>query len=462
MSTSNSVVKARKALEASIIYYRGRPVGTVAALDPEVESLNYDQCFVRDFVPSAIAFLMEGNAEIVRNFLVETLALQSRERQMNCFKPGQGLMPASFKVVLQNDQEHLIADFGEQAIGGVTPVDSCLWWLILLRAYVKATGDIELAHRDQFQRGICLILDLCLIARFDMYPTLLVPDGTFMIDRRMGVYGYPLEIQVLFYAALRAARQLLVPAETRDSYIQVVDNRLGHLLYHVRQYYWLNLKRLNEIYRYKGEEFGEGAMNKFNIYPDSIPDWLTEWLPETGGYLAGNLGPGRMDFRFFALGNMMAIISSLVSEQQSQAIMDLIEQRWHDLVGYTPMKICFPALEGRDWQAITGSDPKNIPWSYHNGGNWPVLVWMLVAAAVKTGRPELGHRILELVDICLYRDQWPEYYDGKHGRLIGKEARKYQTWTIAAFLVAKELIANPDHLALVSFTEDPAMIACTI
>jgi len=36
---------------------------------------------------------------------------------------------------------------------------------------------------------------------------------------------------------------------------------------------------LNEIYRYKGEEFGEAAMNKFNIYPDSIP-WLTEWLPE--------------------------------------------------------------------------------------------------------------------------------------------------------------------------------------
>ena len=126
------------------------------------------------------------------------------------------------------------------------------------------------------------------------------------------------------------------------------------------------------------------------------------------------------------------------------------------------MKICFPALEGRDWQVITGSDPKNIPWSYHNGGNWPVLDWMLVAAAVKTGRPEVGYRILELLDICLDRDQWPEYYDGKHGRLIGKEARKYQTWTISAFLVAKELIANPDHLALVSFTEDPTMIACTI
>jgi len=43
-------------------------------------------------------------------------------------------------------------------------------------AYVKATGDMALAHRAEFQRGIYLILDLCLVTWFDMYPTLLVPD----------------------------------------------------------------------------------------------------------------------------------------------------------------------------------------------------------------------------------------------------------------------------------------------
>jgi len=79
-----------------------------------------------------------------------------------------------------------------------------------------------------------LILDLCLVTWFDMYPTLLVPDGACMIDRRMGVYGYPLEIQSLFYAALQAARELLLPGDQGDAYIQSVDNRLGHLLYHVR------------------------------------------------------------------------------------------------------------------------------------------------------------------------------------------------------------------------------------
>ncbi len=451
---SDMMSEAWKALEDSIIYYYGQPVGTVAARDPDVEALNYNQCFVRDFVSSALIFLMKGKTEIVRNFLVETLALQSETKQMDYFNAGQGLMPASFKVASSYGEQYLTADFGEHAIARVTPVDSCLWWLILLRAYVRATGDIALAHQADFQKGIVLILKLCLADRFDMYPTMLVPDGAFMIDRRMGVYGHPLEIQALFYAGLRSARELLMPGRKGDIYIQVINHRLNTLYYHIRKYYWLDIKRLNEIYRYRGEEFGETAVNKFNIYPESIPYWLTEWMPEKGGYLAGNLGPAQMDFRFFALGNLMAIICSLASAQEAQGIMDLIEQRWSDLVGNMPMKICFPAVQGLEWKIMTGCDPKNVPWSYHNGGNWPVLLWLLVAAAQKTGRTEVARLAIELAEKRLSEDQWPEYYDGKNGRLVGKEARKYQTWTIAGFLVAKDLMTNPEHLALFSFDED--------
>lgn len=457
---SHLVKDAWKALEASIIYYRGQPVGTVAARDPGADALNYDQCFVRDFVSSGLAFLMRGKPEIVRNFLIATLSLQSSEAKMDCFKPGKGLMPASFKVESIHEEEYLVADFGEQAIGRVTPVDSCLWWLILLRAYVKATGDMALAYQAEFQQGIRLILDLCLTARFDMYPTMLVPDGAFMIDRRMGVYGRPLEIQALFYAALLTARELLLDDEQSHRYIQAVDERLSHLTYHIRGYYWLDFKHLNDIYRYKGEEFGESAINKFNIYPDSIPPWLTEWLPKTAGYLAGNLGSGWMDFRFFAVGNLMAIITSLATAPQSQKIVNLIEQRWQDLVGQMPMKICFPALENLEWKILTGCDPKNIPWSYHNGGNWPVLIWMLAAVAQKTGRTELALKAIEIAQECLSEDEWPEYYDGKYGHFIGKEARKYQSWTIAGFLVAKELMENPEHLSLICFDEEVEVSSC--
>jgi hypothetical protein len=455
MNTKSELLKeAWERLEKSIVYYDGRPIGTIAANDPESEALNYDQCFVRDFVSSALAFLIAGKPEIVRNFLLATLALQSHEPQMDSFKPGPGLMPASFKVeTRQNGEYYLTADFGEDAIARVPPVDSCLWWILLLRAYVKATGDISFAHQPEFQEGIRLILELCLVHRFAMYPTMLVPDGAFMIDRRMGVYEHPLEIQVLFYAALRAAGELLLPNDSNNSCINSLNQRLQTLTYHVREYYWLDLKRLNEIYRYKGDEFGKKVANRFNIYAQSIPGWLTEWLPQTGGYLAGNLGPGRMDFRFFALGNLMAIVTSLASEKESQSIMNLIEQRWDDLVGYMPMKICFPALDGEEWRIITGCDPKNTPWSYHNGGNWPVLLCFLTAAALKTGRIELAQKAFDLAQNRLSQDRWPEYYDSKNARLIGKESKNYQTWTIAGFLVANDLIENPAHLALLSFDE---------
>lgn len=96
-----------------------------------------------------------------------------------------------------------------------------------------------------------------------------------------------------------------------------------------------------------------------------------------------------MDFRFFALGNLMAIICTLADEQQSQKMMNLIAKRWADLIGDMPMKICFPAVEDKEWEWITGCDPKNVRWSYHNGGNWPVFLWFLVAAAQKTGRKVL-------------------------------------------------------------------------
>lgn len=460
MRTHGTLVEnAIIALEASIIYYRGMPVGTVAARDKNALALNYDQCFVRDFVSSALVFLTTGQDEIVRNFLEITLQLQSQERRMDCFKPGLGLMPASFKVELQGGQESLIADFGEHAIARVTPIDSCFWWMIILRAYVKATGNTALAYREDFQHGIRLILHMCLETRFDMYPTLLVPDGSFMIDRRMGVYGYPLEIQALFYAALRSAEELLLPNKF-DEIRKAVTDRLGHLTFHMRSYYWLDLARLNEIYHYKAEEFGITAVNKFNIYAASIPAWFINWLPDTGGYFAGNIGPGLIDFRFFALGNLMSVITSLADIKQCQNILALIENRYDDLIGQMPMKICFPAVEDRDWQMFTGFDPKNVPWSYHNGGNWPVLLWPLVAAALKTGNTTLAKNALELVELRLGQDDFPEYYDGRNGRLIGKEARRYQTWSIAAFILAKELIAHPENLKLITFDEDNRAIAC--
>jgi len=64
-------------LREAVVTYCGQPVGTIAANDPtDPFPLNYDQVFIRDFIPSAIAFLLKGEYDIVRNFIHHTLQLQ--------------------------------------------------------------------------------------------------------------------------------------------------------------------------------------------------------------------------------------------------------------------------------------------------------------------------------------------------------------------------------------------------
>ena len=88
------------------------------------------------------------------------------------------------------------------------------------------------------------------------------------------------------------------------------------------------------------------------------------------------------------------------------------------------------------------------------GNVFVVLLWLLTAACIKTGRPQIAKRAIDLVEQRLSKDGWPEYYDGKTGRYIGKQARKYQTWSISGYLIAKMMIENPSNLVMISLEED--------
>jgi hypothetical protein len=244
---------------------------------------------------------------------------------------------------------------------------------------------------------------------------------------------------------LVTAVELLTVTQETAPIVRMAIKRANMLRSYMRLFYWLDLKQLNEIHRYRTEEFGAGTVNMLNIYPESIPDWVVDWLPHRAGFLVGNLGPGRMDFRYFALGNLLSVIFGITTREESSRIMFLYSDRWVDLVGEMPCKIVYPAVSGKEWMFMTGSDPKNVPWSYHNGGNWPVLLWAFVAAALKTGRGDLAQLAIEIADRSLYENQWPEYYDGRGGHLIGRRAHLNQTWTVAGYIFAHKLL-DEEHL----------------
>lgn len=73
-------------------------------------------------------------------------------------------------------------------------------------------------------------------------------------------------------------------------------------------------------------------------------------------------------------------------------------------------------------------------------------------------RPEIAEKAVTLAERRISADKWPEYYDTKRGRFIGKQSRLFQTWSIAGYLVAKLLLANPDAAKILVNEEDSELV----
>lgn len=460
---ASAIATARRLLyEKALVYFNDQPVGTIAAIPqktrvykdgryqtvvPETD-LNYTELFIRDNVPTTLFFLLDGRADIARNFLDTCLLLQSKDIYT------AGIFPASFHV----GRDRLTPDYGQRAIGRVASVDATLWWLILAEIYVQRTGDRDWAKQDSVQHGIRQFLRLLLHPGFREAPTLQVPDGAFMIDRPLDVWGAPLEIQVLLYGALISSASLILAGHDYDLNpddhwrVQQSLKRAIRLRRYLLKHYWLNTRIVQVLRRRPTDLYGDSSIiNEYNIRTETIPHWLQHWLGEQGGYLIGNVRTGRPDFRFFTLGNCLGAIFDLLTRKQQKSLFELMLHNHQELFAEMPLRICHPPLDNEDWQNKTGFDPKNQTWCYHNSGHWPCLFWFLVIAMMRhqdyaADVPEsyAYHRLLkdgyETLLQRLPEQQWAEYFDGPTGVWIGQQARTYQTWTLTSLLLSHHLL----------------------
>ncbi|MEB3265408.1 MAG: glycoside hydrolase 100 family protein [Cyanobacteriota bacterium] len=455
------VQRAQEHFERTLVQAAGQVVGSVAALEhpQRHDAANYGEVFLRDNVPVMVYLLLQQRYEVVRHFLTVCLDLQSSTYQT------RGVFPTSF--VEQDGQ--LIADYGQRSIGRITSVDASLWWPVLCWMYVRRSGDRSFGASQKVQRGVQLLLDLVLHPTFEGTPVLFVPDCAFMIDRPMDVWGAPLEVEVLLYGCLRSCCQLMDLAQ-RDNRSRLLDQRLvltRQWLHDLRSFllkhYWVTSKTMQVLRRRPTEQYGEHQHeNEFNVQPQVIPPWLQDWLENRGGYLIGNMRTGRPDFRFYSLGNALACLFGLITAPQQRALFRLVLHNRQHLMAQMPMRICHPPLDREEWSNKTGSDPKNWPWSYHNGGHWPSLLWYLGAAVLlhEQRHPEADVLLMSqtrtMVEECYWsqlnqlpRQQWAEYFDGPTGTWVGQQARTYQTWTIVGFLLLHHLLrVNPEDVQL--------------
>jgi hypothetical protein len=457
------VASACAHFERTLVRVRGQLVGSVAALEhpSRAEEVNYTEVFLRDNVPVMLYLLTQGRTEIVRNFLTVCLDLQSSSYQT------RGVFPTSFV----EEGGRLLADYGQRSIGRITSVDASLWWPVVCWLYVKTSGDLDYGMSQKVQRGVQLLLDLVLHPSFEGTPVLFVPDCSFMIDRPMDVWGAPLEVEVLLYGCLRSCCELMKLAQRQhrsrllEQRLQLTRRWVQDLRRYLLKNYWVTSKTMQVLRRRPTEQYGEHQhQNEFNVQPQVIPPWLQDWLENRGGYLIGNMRTGRPDFRFYSLGNSLACLFGLLTAPQQRALFRLVLHNRDHLVAQMPMRICHPPLSEEEWANKTGSDPKNWPWSYHNGGHWPSLLWSFAGAVLLHSQRFASADLLlmgqmkALVEECYWsqlnqlpRQQWAEYFDGPTGTWVGQQARTYQTWTIVGFLLLHHFLrVKPSDVKLLN------------
>ncbi|WGQ09823.1 glycoside hydrolase 100 family protein [Pedobacter gandavensis] len=149
--------------------------------------------------------------------------------------------------------------------------------------------------------------------------------------------------------------------------------------------------------------------------------------------------------RFDLLGNSIAILSGLASAARAKKMICWIEEECEELkikgelaVNLAPNFFPFIQPEDADWK--TRYAIFNQPGDYHNGGIWPFISALHIAALVTAGKYKLAkeklYALTELISISRNKELkygFNEWYKAQTGQPMGQD---WQTWSAALYLYA--------------------------
>ncbi|WP_228486339.1 glycoside hydrolase 100 family protein [Paludibaculum fermentans] len=153
--------------------------------------------------------------------------------------------------------------------------------------------------------------------------------------------------------------------------------------------------------------------------------------------------------RFDLLGNSLAILTGIASRERSRNIIAWVEAECQTLrekgdliVNLPPCLLPFIRPEDPDWRPRY--EIFNRPGDYHNGGVWPFVCGVYIAACVAAGRMGLARRnLLALTELVKpwheNEADWGfnEWIKAQTGQPSGRD---WQTWSAAMYLYAAECV----------------------
>jgi len=153
--------------------------------------------------------------------------------------------------------------------------------------------------------------------------------------------------------------------------------------------------------------------------------------------------------RFDLLGNSIAILSGLASPSRAEEMISWIEEECDNMKKNGDLEVdmppnFFPYIipEDPDWHHRY--ELYNKPGEYHNGGIWPFVCGMYVAALVAAGKYNLAReKLIALTHIVKLSQNaelnfgFNEWIKAQTGKPMGQD---WQTWSAALYLYAVKCV----------------------
>ena len=156
--------------------------------------------------------------------------------------------------------------------------------------------------------------------------------------------------------------------------------------------------------------------------------------------------------RFDLLGNSLAILSGIASQKRGAAIVDWVEAECENMKQKGDLALdlppnFFPFIRPADPDWHPRYEKFNQPGDYHNGGIWPFIAGLYVAALVAAKQYDLAEKkllaltkIVRASNTVLNEDLeygFNEWLKAQDGQPMGQN---WQTWSAALYLYAAKCV----------------------
>jgi Alkaline and neutral invertase len=364
---------------------------------------NYARIWARDGMISGLAALASGDPTLITG-MQQTLTTLAQ------YQGPHGEIPSNVTV-----------DGSQVSYGRLAGrVDASLWYIIGVCSYIQYSG--HASYKEYARPSVERALFLAGCWEYNNRGLIYTPISGNWADEYIQ-QGYVLSDQLLYEIALRGAGNVF-----NDREWQAKAALLQQML---AVNYWPRASLCNDPLVYHPHAYSYEALTKAEV---------DHWLPA--------FSPSGYATYFDGLAHALALLTDLGDDEQCH-LAETYVQSLEQVIGSALLPAFWPVILPGDpgWATLEFNhlygQMKNQPYTYHNGGLWPVLTGLYTLGLVRHDQNERAHDLLAAINTANAQGhdggQWG-FCEYLHGLTHAPMGTKYLCWSAAAGVLAHQAV----------------------